>query len=46
MFDVYCSDKIIAMQLLTADIMQLLIEFQEEMNMEYESSSKKLNAIL
>lgn len=40
MFDVYCSDKIIAMQLLTADIMQLLIEFQEEMNMEYELTIK------
>ena len=40
MFDVYCSDKIIAMQLLTADIMQLLIEFQEEMNMEYEITIK------
>lgn len=39
-FDVYCSDKIIAMQLLTADIMQLLIEFQEEMNMEYELTIK------
>lgn len=40
MFDVYCSDKIIAMQLLTADIMQLLIDFQEEMNMEYELTIK------
>lgn len=40
MFDVYCSDKIIAMQLLTADIMQLLIEFQEEMDMEYELTIK------
>lgn len=40
MFDVYCSDKIIAMQLLTADIMQLLIEFQNEMNMEYELTIK------
>lgn len=40
MFDVYCSDKIIAMQLLTADIMQLLINFQEEMNMEYELTIK------
>lgn len=39
-FDVYCSDKIIAMQLLTADIMQLLIEFQEKMNMEYELTIK------
>lgn len=39
-FDVYCSDKIIAMQLLTADIMQLLIDFQKEMNMEYELTIK------
>lgn len=39
-FDVYCSDKIIAMQLLTADIMQLLIEFQKAMNMEYEITIK------
>lgn len=28
------------MQLLTADIMQLLIEFQKEMNMEYELTIK------
>ena len=40
MFDVYCSDKIIAMQLLTADIMQLLINFKEEMNIEYELTIK------
>ena len=40
MFDVYCSDNIIAMQLLTADIMQLLIEFQKEMNMDYELTIK------
>ena len=40
MFDVYCSDKIIAMQLLTADIMQLLLEFQKEMNMDYELTIK------
>ncbi len=39
-FDVYCSDKIIAMQLLTSDIMQLLINFQKEMNMEYEITIK------
>jgi phosphate/sulfate permease len=39
-FDVYCSNKIIAMQLLTADVMQLLIEFQKEMNMEYELTIK------
>ena len=39
-FDVYCSDKIIAMQLLTADIMQLLVNFQKEMGMEYELTIK------
>lgn len=39
-FDVYCSDKIIAMQLLTADIMELLVEFEKEMNMEYELTLK------
>ena len=39
-FDVYCTDKIIAMQLLTADIMQLLVNFQEEMDMEYELTIK------
>lgn len=40
MFDVYCSDKIVAMQLLTADVMQLLVDFQNEMNMEYEVTVK------
>jgi len=39
-FDVYCTDKIIAMQLLTADIMQLLVGFQEEMDMDYEITIK------
>lgn len=39
-FDVYTSNQIIAMQLLTADIMQLLIDFQKEMNMEYELTIK------
>lgn len=29
-FDVYSTDKIIAMQLLTADIMQMLIDFKEK----------------
>ena len=29
-FDVYSSNKIIAMQLLTADIMQMLLDFKEE----------------
>ena len=40
MFDVYCSDKIVGMQLLTPDIMQLLIDFRKEMNMNYEITIK------
>ncbi len=39
-FDVYCSDKIIALQVLTADIMQLLIDFYKENNMDYELTIK------
>lgn len=39
-FDVYSTDKIIAMQLLTADIMQLLINFKKEMKMYYEITIK------
>lgn len=39
-FDVYCTDKIIAMQLLTPDVMQLLVNFREEMDMEYELTIK------
>ena len=39
-FDVYASDKIIAMQLLTADIMQMLVDFRKEMNMNYEITIK------
>lgn len=39
-FDVYCTNKIIALQLLTADIMQFLIDFQDKMNMEYELTIK------
>ena len=39
-FDVYCTNKIIALQLLTADIMQFLIDFQDEINMEYELTIK------
>lgn len=35
-FDVYCTDKIIAMQLLTADIMQFLVNFQKDIGMDYE----------
>lgn len=39
-FDVYCTDKIIAMQLLTADIMQLLFDFKNEIGIEYELTIK------
>ena len=39
-FDVYCTDKIIALQLLTSDIMQLLVNFQNEMGMDYELTIK------
>ena len=42
-FNVYCTDKIIALQLLTADIMQLLINFKYEMNMNYEITIKNSN---
>lgn len=39
-FDVYCSNKIIALQLLTADIMQFLIDFYNEMHIDYEITIK------
>lgn len=35
-FDVYASNKIIGMQLLTADIMEELIDFQNENNIKYD----------
>ena len=40
-FDVYASDKIRAMQLLTADIMEDLIEFYNEMKINYELTIKE-----
>ena len=40
-FDVYASDKIIAMQLLTADIMQDLIQFYNELEIPYELTIKE-----
>lgn len=40
-FDVYASDQIIAMQLLTADIMQDLMQFHNEMVMNYELTIKE-----
>ena len=35
-FDVEASNKIIGMQILTADIMEKLIEFREKTNMEFD----------
>lgn len=40
-FDVYASNQIIAMQLLTADIMQDLMQFHNEMGMNYELTIKE-----
>ena len=40
-FDVYCKNKIIAMQLLTADVMQFLIDFKKEINIDYEITIKE-----
>lgn len=40
-FDVYASDQIIAMQLLTADIMQDLTQFYNEMKIDYEVTIKE-----
>ena len=40
-FDVYASDKIVAMQLLTSDIMQDLIQFNNEMRTNYELTIKE-----
>ena len=40
MFDVYCSDTICAMQLLTADVLQLLLDFQKELGIDYELTIK------
>lgn len=39
-FDVYCTDKIAAMKLLSSDVMQLLIDFQKEMNIDCELTIK------
>lgn len=39
-FDVYCTDKIIAMRLLTSDIMELLVDFKKEIKMDYEITIK------
>lgn len=40
-FDVYASDPIVGMQLLTADVMQELMKFHEEMKMDYEITIKE-----
>lgn len=39
-FDIYASDKIVAMQLLTTDIMELMIEFYNQMNIDFEITIK------
>lgn len=39
-FDIYSSDKIVAMQLLTADIMELMIQFYNQMNIVFEITIK------
>lgn len=35
-FDVFSTNPIIAMQILTADVMQLMVEFREQSNIDYE----------
>lgn len=45
-FDVYSSDPIEAMQLLTADIMQSLIKFYNEIQVKYEFTIKGNNIYL
>lgn len=45
-FDVQASNKIIAMQLLTADIMEDLIEFQNKTNVKYDISIENNNLYL
>ena len=36
LFDVYSSNKIVAMQLLTSDVMEMLVDFRREKNIRYE----------
>ncbi len=45
-FDVKASNKIIGMQLLTADVMEKLIEFKNKTNMEYDISINNNNLYL
>lgn len=40
-FDIYASDKIVAMQLLTTDIMEMMVEFYNKMNMYFEITIKE-----
>ena len=40
-FDVYSSNKIIAVQLLTSDVMEFLKEFQDSTNIDFELTLKK-----
>lgn len=39
-FDVKCSNKIVGMQLLTADVMEELVEFENKTNMKYDIAIK------
>lgn len=43
LFDVYTSDKIVAMQLLTADVMLMLVDFYNDMKIEYEITIRENN---
>jgi len=40
-FDVYAEDKIVAMQILTSDIMDMMIQFREESKIKYELTIKE-----
>lgn len=40
-FDIYAENKIIAMQILTSDIMAMMIEFKEESKIKYELTIKQ-----
>lgn len=42
-FDVYASDPIVTMQILTSDIMEMLIEFKEKSKIKYEITLKGAN---
>ena len=40
-FDIYGENKIIAMQILTADVMNTMIEFREQSKIQYELTIKQ-----